>query len=150
MVDPIERAVFGDIHGRVNPCAVESDKRHVEGAEEIGVVARAVTIGRLPKDSYVYRKPRTPEVLPITFGFEPVSAESGVRCVAADVDRCDAKDANENASPSLATRNWRFCWLGFIHGMRERRLTTSSSATAEGWHDCCAAGSAGSSRHDRP
>ena len=33
--------------------------------------------------------------------------------------------------------------------LRSRR-TTPSSATAEGWRDCCAVGSAGSSRHDGP
>lgn len=106
MVDPLKCAVIGDIHGRVKPRAVESDKRHVESAEEVGVVASAVAIGRLPKDSRVHGKTHTPAVLSIAFGLEPVSADSGIGGIAADVDSCDAEDANENASPSLATRNW--------------------------------------------
>ena len=44
----------------------------------------------------------------------------------------------------------RVMFATFVVTGRERRLTTPSSETAEGWHDCCAVGSAGSSRHDRP
>jgi hypothetical protein len=40
--------------------------------------------------------------------------------------------------------------VGVHFRMRERRLTPPSSATAEGRHDCCVVGSAGSGRHDGP
>jgi len=105
VVDPVERAVLGHIHRRVNPSAVESDKRHIAVADEIGVVARAVTVGRLPKDSRVHGKPHAPAVLSVSFGLEPVATESGVRCVAADVESRNAGKTDQNASPRLATGN---------------------------------------------
>ena len=42
LVDPVERAVLGDIHRRMNPRAIESDKRHVEVADEIGVEKNSI------------------------------------------------------------------------------------------------------------
>ena len=105
VVDPVERAVLSDIHRRMNPRAVESDKRHVKVADEIGVVACAVTVGRLPKDSRVHGKPHAPAVLSVAFGLEPVAAEPGVRGIAADVESRNADEADENPSPRLAARD---------------------------------------------